>query len=323
LYLCKKYKKDLKNQQNRINMSSIAVLVPCYNEEKTIKKVVNDFKEVLPEAVIYVYDNNSTDKTVEFAKEAGATVCYEYQQGKGNVIRSMFRQIDADCYLMIDGDDTYPAKHAREMVDLILEKGVDMVIGDRLSSTYFEENKRPFHNFGNKLVRGLINFIWQANVKDIMTGYRAFSKPFVKLFPVMSGGFEIETEMTIHALDKRFFLKEIKIDYRDRPEGSFSKLNTHRDGIKVIKTIFNLFKEYSPLKFFGWTSILLLLIAMILLVPIFITYIEIHLVPRFPTLIVSCFFVLTSLLSFFAGLILESMTRNERKAYELKRNNFK
>jgi glycosyltransferase involved in cell wall biosynthesis len=303
-------------------MSSIAILIPCYNEEKTIKKVVEDFKEALPEATIYVYDNNSTDRTVAFAQEAGAVVRYEYQQGKGNVIRSMFRQIDADCYLMIDGDDTYPAKHAREMVDLVLEKGVDMVIGDRLSSTYFEENKRPFHNFGNKLVRNLINFIWKTNVKDIMTGYRAFSKPFVKLFPVMSGGFEIETEMTIHALDKRFFLKEIQIDYKDRPEGSFSKLNTHRDGIKVLKTIVSLFKEYSPMKFFGWTAVLLLLIAVILFVPVFIIYVETGLVPRFPTLIVSGFLGLAAMLSFFAGLILDNMIRNERKSYELKRSNF-
>jgi glycosyltransferase involved in cell wall biosynthesis len=303
-------------------MSSIAILIPCYNEEKTIKKVVEDFKEVLPKAFIYVYDKNSTNRTVEFAKEAGAIVCYEYQQGKGNVIRSMFRQIDADCYLMIDGDDTYPAKHAREMVDLVLEKGVDMVIGDRLSSTYFEENKRPFHNFGNKLVRNLINFIWKANVKDIMTGYRAFSKPFFFFFPVMSGGFEIETEMTIHALDKRFFLKEIEIDYIDRPEGSFSKLDTHRDGAKVLKTIFSLFKEYCPLKFFGWTAILLLLIAIILFIPVFILYVETGLVPRFPTLIVSGFLIMATLLSFFAGLILDNMICNERKSYELKRNKF-
>ena len=303
-------------------MSSIAVLIPCYNEEKTIQKVVEDFRAVLPEAEIYVYDNNSTDQTAALAKEAGAIVRYEYQQGKGNVIRSMFRQIDADCYLMIDGDDTYPAKHAREMVNLVLEKSVDMVIGDRLSSTYFEENKRPFHNFGNKLVRGLINFIWKSDVKDIMTGYRAFSKPFVKLFPVMSGGFEIETEMTIHALDKRFFLKEIPIDYQDRPEGSFSKLNTRRDGIKVLKTIFSLFKEYSPLKFFGWTAILLLLIAVLLFIPVFIIYIETGLVPRFPTLIVSGFLSLAALLSFFAGLILDNLIRNERKSYELRRNNF-
>ena len=303
-------------------MDKIAILIPCYNEEKTIKKVVEDFREVLPNADIYVYDNNSTDKTAEFAKEAGAIVRHEHQQGKGNVIRRMFREIDADCYLMIDGDDTYPAKHAAEMANLVLEKGVDMVIGDRLSSTYFEENKRPFHNFGNKLVRNLINFIWKSNVKDIMTGYRAFSKSFVKMFPVMSGGFEIETEMTIHALDKRFSLKEIQIDYRDRPEGSFSKLSTHRDGTKVLKTIFSLFKEYSPLKFFGWLAFLLLLVSLILFIPVFVVYIEIGLVPRFPTLIVSCFFALASLHSFFAGLILDNMIRNERKSYELKRNKF-
>jgi glycosyltransferase involved in cell wall biosynthesis len=284
--------------------------------------VVGDFREVLPNADIYVYDNNSTDKTAELAKEAGAIVRHEHQQGKGNVIRRMFREIDADCYLMIDGDDTYPAKHAAEMANLVLEKGVDMVIGDRLSSTYFEENKRPFHNFGNKLVRNLINFIWKSDVKDIMTGYRAFSKSFVKMFPVMSGGFEIETEMTIHALDKRFSLKEIQIDYRDRPEGSFSKLSTHRDGTKVLKTIFSLFKEYSPLKFFGWLAFLLLLVSLILFIPVFVVYIEIGLVPRFPTLIVSCFFALASLHSFFAGLILDNMIRNERKSYELKRNNF-
>ena len=300
----------------------VCLLIPCYNEERTIKKVVEDFREVLPEAAIYVYDNNSTDQTAELAKEAGAIVRHERRQGKGNVIRSMFRQIDADCYLIIDGDDTYPAKHAREMVDLVLEKGVDMVIGDRLSSTYFEENKRPFHNMGNKLVRGLINLIWKTNVKDIMTGYRAFSRPFVKLFPVMSGGFEIETEMTIHALDKRFYLKEIPIDYKDRPEGSVSKLNTQRDGIKVLKTIFSLFKEYSPLKFFCWFAGLLLFIALILFIPILIIYIKTGLVPRFPTLIVSGFLGLSALLSFFAGLILDNMIRNERKSYELKLSNF-
>jgi len=303
-------------------MNSIAVLIPCFNEEKTIGKVVADFKEALPDAKIYVYDNNSTDRTVEFAKEAGAVVCHEYRQGKGNVIRSMFRQIDADCYLMIDGDDTYPAKHAAEMVDLVLSKGVDMVIGDRLSSTYFEENKRPFHNFGNKLVRGLINFIWKTDVKDVMTGYRAFSKPFVKLFPIMSSGFEIETEMTIHALDKRFFLKEIEIDYRDRPEGSFSKLNTRKDGFKVIKTIFNLFREYAPLRFFSWVAVFFLIFGIAMFIPVFAAYLETGLVLRFPTLIVSGFFMISSLLCFFAGLILDNMIRNERKSYELKLSNF-
>ena len=221
----------------------IAVLIPCYNESKTIEKVVKDYKEVLPEADIYVYDNNSSDKTDEIAKKAGAIVKYEYKQGKGNVIRTMFKDIDADCYLMIDGDDTYPKENAREMCELILEGKADMVIGDRLSSTYFTENKRPFHNFGNVLVRSLINNLFNSNVRDIMTGYRAFSYEFVKTFPVLSKGFEIETEMTIHALDKNFSLKEIAVEYRDRPAGSESKLNTFSDGFKVLKTIGRLFKE--------------------------------------------------------------------------------
>ena len=303
-------------------MKTIAVLVPCYNEEKTISKVVSDFREVLPEATIYVYDNNSTDRTAEFAREAGAVVRHEYKKGKGNVIRSMFRDIDADCYVIIDGDDTYPAQYAREMADYVLNNGVDMVIGDRLSSNYFEVNKRPFHNFGNRLIRQLINFIWRTNLRDIMTGYRAFSRSFVKLFPIMYGGFEIEPEMTIHALDKRFAIKEIKIDYRDRPEGSISKLNTYRDGMVVLKIIFILFKEYCPLKFFGWIAILLFLMAFILFLPVFITYMETGLVPRFPTLIVSVFFALSSLLSFFSGLILDNLIRNERKEYELRRINF-
>ena len=303
-------------------MKKIAVLIPCYNEEQTIQKVVCDFREALPEATVYVYDNNSTDRTAALAAEAGAIVRHEYLQGKGNVIRRMFRQINADCYIMIDGDDTYPAQYAREMADYVLNKGFDMVIGDRLSSTYFEVNKRPFHNFGNRLVRRLINFIWQTNLKDILTGYRAFSRSFVKLFPVMCGGFGIETEITIHALDKRFATKEIKIDYRDRPVGSFSKLNTCRDGIAVLKMVFTLFKEYCPLMFFGWISVLLSLIALILFIPVFITYLETGLVPRFPTLTVSAFLVLSALLSFFSGLILDNMIRNQRKDYELKRINF-
>ena len=232
-------------------MDKIAVLIPCYNESLTIEKVVSDYKEALPEATIYVYDNNSSDHTDELARKAGAKVVYEYRQGKGNVIRSMFRDIDAECYLMIDGDDTYPAENAREMVDLVLNKGVDMVIGDRLSSTYFTENKRPFHNMGNRIVRSLINHLFHSNVKDIMTGYRAFSRLFVKSFPVLSKGFEIETEMTIHALDKNFLLEEIPVTYRDRPEGSESKLNTVSDGMKVLKTIASLFRDYKPLLFFS------------------------------------------------------------------------
>ena len=243
--------------------NKIAVLIPCYNESKTIAKVVKDYKRVLPEADIYVYDNNSSDGTDKIAKKAGAIVKYEYRQGKGNVIRSMFKDIEADCYLMIDGDDTYPAENAREMCDLVLEGKADMVIGDRLSSTYFTENKRPFHNLGNRLVRGLINKLFKSNVRDIMTGYRAFSYEFVKTFPVLSKGFEIETEMTIHALDKNFLLKELPVNYRDRPVGSVSKLNTYRDGFRVLKTIGRLFKEYKPAIFFSIIGLIFLIIAVV------------------------------------------------------------
>jgi len=295
----------------------IAVLIPCYNESKTIEKVVKDYKKVLPDADIYVYDNNSSDGTDEIAKKAGAIVKYEYKQGKGNVIRSMFKDIDADCYLMIDGDDTYPKENAKEMCDLILEKKADMVIGDRLSSTYFTENKRPFHNFGNKLVRGLINFLFKSKVRDIMTGYRAFSYEFVKTFPVLSKGFEIETEMTIHALDKNFLLKEIPVEYRDRPAGSVSKLNTFSDGFKVLKTIGRLFKEYKPTIFFGLISFVFLLISLILGVPVFIDYFKTGLVPRFPTLIFSGFLLIISMLSFICGIILEVVVKKHRQLFEL------
>lgn len=298
-------------------MKKIAVLIPCYNEEKTIKKVVSDFKNALPDAQIYVYDNNSTDKTTELAKEAGALVKYEYRQGKGNVIRSMFKDIDADCYLMIDGDDTYPAEHANEMCRLVLEKGVDMVIGDRLSSTYFQENKRPFHNVGNKMVRMLINKIFGANVKDIMTGYRAFSYEFVKTFPVLSKGFEIETEMTIHALDKNFLIEEIPVSYRDRPQGSVSKLNTYSDGVKVLITIARLFKEYKPTIFFSLFSILFLLISFIFGIPVFTEYFKTGLVPRLPTLVFSGFMLIVSTLLFICGVILEVIVKKHRQLYEL------
>lgn len=298
-------------------MSKIAVLIPCYNESKTIAKVVNDYKTALPEADIYVYDNNSKDGTDEIARKAGAIVRYEYRQRKGNVIRSMFRDINADCYLMIDGDDTYPAENAQEMCKLVLEKGVDMVIGDRLSSTYFKENKRPFHNIGNVMVRSLINKIFHNNVKDIMTGYRAFSKPFVKHFPVLSKGFEIETEMTIHALDKNFLLQEVSVTYRDRPEGSISKLNTYNDGIKVIMTIFKLFRDYKPLMFFSIISFILLLMATVLFIPVFIEYLNTGLVPRYPTLIVSGFIVILSMLLWTCGVILDVLVKKHRQLYEL------
>ncbi len=296
----------------------VAVLLPCYNEEKTIGKVVRDFREVLPSADIYVYDNNSTDRTVEEATAAGAIVRHEYTQGKGNVIRRMFREVEADCYLMADGDDTYPAHHAPDMVKEVLEKQADMVIGDRLSSTYFTQNKRPFHNFGNRLVRSLICHLWHTKVKDIMTGYRAFSRSFVKLYPVMSGQFEVETEMTIHALDKNFRLVEIPIDYRNRPEGSNSKLNTFSDGFKVLRTIFTLFKEYRPMRFFGWLAVLLAVVGTILVIPVLMDYFDTGLVMRFPTLFVSLFLFLAALQSFFTGLCLDVMVSKDRKQYELR-----
>ena len=295
----------------------IAVLIPCYNEAKTIEKVVKDYHKALPDADIYVYDNNSSDGTDKIAEKAGAIIRYEYKQGKGNVIRSMFKDIDADCYLMIDGDDTYPMENAKEMCDLILERKADMVIGDRLSSTYFTENKRPFHNFGNVLVRGLINFLFKSNVRDIMTGYRAFSYDFVKTFPVLSKGFEIETEMTIHALDKNFLLKEIPVEYRDRPAGSVSKLHTFRDGAKVLKTITRLFKEYKPKIFFGLLSLLFFIISIIIGFPVFKEYFDTGLVPRFPSLIFAGFMLVISMLFFVCGIILEVVVKKHRQLFEL------
>jgi glycosyltransferase involved in cell wall biosynthesis len=295
----------------------VAVLLPCYNEEKNIGKVVRDFREVLPSVDIYVYNNNSTDRTVEEATASGAIVRHEYTQGKGNVIHRMFREVEADCYLMADGDDTYPAHHAPDMVKEVLEKQADMVIGDRLSSTYFTQNKRPFHNFGNRLDLSLICHLWHTKVKDIITGYRAFSRSFVKLYPVMSGQFEVETEMTIHALDKNFRLVEIPIDYRDRPEGSNSKLNTFSDGFKVLRAIFTLFKEYRLMRFFGWLAVLLAVVGTMLVVPVLMDYFDTGLVLRFPTLFVSLFLFLTALQSLFTGLCLDVMVTKDRKQYEL------
>lgn len=298
-------------------MDKIAVLIPCYNESQTIAKVVKDYREVLPEAAIYVYDNNSSDHTDEAAREAGAIVRYEYRQGKGNVIRSMFRDIDAECYLMIDGDDTYPAENARSMVDEILSGRADMVIGDRLSSTYFTENKRPFHNTGNRLVRGLINTIFNSNIKDIMTGYRAFNYEFVKSFPILSKGFEIETEMSIHALDKNFKLLEVPVTYRDRPAGSVSKLNTYKDGFRVLKTIARLFRDYKPFAFFGWLGLLCFLAATVLFAPVFIGYLETGLVPKFPTLIACSGIYVISFLLWASGVILEVIAKKHRQLFEL------
>ncbi len=298
-------------------MDKIAVLIPCYNEAVTIKKVVEDFKRELPEATIYVYDNNSTDGTDEVARAAGAVVRYEYQQGKGNVIRRMFSEIDAECYLMADGDDTYPAKHAREMVDKVLTRRVDLVVGDRLSSTYFTENKRPFHNFGNTLVRGSINTLFHNDIRDIMTGYRAFSYRFVKTFPILSTGFEVETEMSIHAIDKNMYVENVVIDYQDRVEGSESKLNTYSDGFKVLMTILRLYRVYRPMRFFGWIALLLLLLAIGFFIPVLVTYIQTGLVPNFPTLIVCGFAAMGAMISFFSGLILKTIYQKNRQDFEM------
>lgn len=299
-------------------MDQIAVLVPCYNESQTIEKVVTDWKREIPEATIYVYDNNSSDDTAEIAKKAGAVVRYEYQQGKGNVIRRMFREIDAKCYIMVDGDDTYPAEFGREMVSKVLDRKVDMVVGDRLSSTYFEENKRPFHNFGNSLVRSTINRLFKSNIRDIMTGYRAFSYQFVKTFPVLSKGFEIETEMSIHAVEKNMLVENVIIEYRDRPEGSESKLNTYSDGAKVLCTIAKLYKNNKPFGFFGMIALLLAIVSAVMFVPVLATYFQTGLVPNFPTLIVSGFIALAAIQSFFAGLILSTIVEKERQDFEFK-----
>lgn len=299
-------------------MERIAILIPCYNEEQTIGKVIDDWKNELPEATIYVYDNNSTDRTYEIATRKGAVVRKEPRQGKGNVIRSMFHQIDADCYIMIDGDDTYPAEYGRQMCEQVLSGEADMVVGDRLSSTYFQENKRPFHNFGNSLVKQSINHLFHTNVQDIMTGYRAFSYRFVKTFPVLSKGFEIETEMTIHAVERNMIVKNVVIEYRDRPEGSESKLNTYSDGFRVLKTIFRLYKNNKPMRFFGILAFLLALIASGFFIPVFIEYLHTGLVMHFPTLIVSGFTAIGSLLSFFTGLLLSTLTEKDKQAFEFR-----
>lgn len=298
-------------------MDKVAILIPCYNEAATIKKVVEDYKKVIPKGgVIYVYDNNSSDDTAKIAAEAGAVVRHEYQQGKGNVIRRMFREIDAECYVMVDGDDTYPAEYAPEMISKVLDKKVDMVVGDRLSSTYFTENKRPFHNFGNSLVRKSINVLFKSDIKDIMTGYRAFSYEFVKTFPVLSKGFEIETEMSIHAIEKNMLMENVVIDYRDRPEGSESKLNTYSDGFKVIMTIIGLFKNYKPLAFFGCLALALVILAAVFFIPVFADFLATGQVAQFPTLIVCGFVVIAAIQSFFSGMILETIRQKNRQDFE-------
>ena len=293
-----------------------AILIPCYNESKTIKKVVCDFKKVMPHADIYVYDNNSTDGTDKIAEENGAIVRYEFKQGKGNVVRSMFRDIDADCYIMVDGDDTYPAESAVEFERLVLEKNADMVIGDRLSSTYFEENDRPFHNIGNKMVRWLINLFFKSELKDIMTGMRAFSYDFVKSFPIVSKEFEIETEMSVFALMNNFSIEEIPIDYRDRVEGSESKLNTYRDGYKVLRMIYTLVRDKRPFFFFTTASLILLFIAAVYFVPIYLRYRYYGYVLKIPTLIVVSTVVMVAAVTFFTGVVLHVIKKQNNAQLE-------
>lgn len=297
-------------------MEYCAVLIPCYNEAQTIRKVVRDWKKEIPEATIYVYDNNSTDNTAEIAKNAGAVVRREGRQGKGNVIRRMFREIDAQCYIMVDGDDTYPVEYGRQMMEEVLEHKADMVVGDRLSTTYYTENKRRFHNFGNSLVRLAINHLFKSDISDIMTGYRAFSFQFVKTFPVLSKGFEIETEMSIHAVDKNMQVNSLMVTYRDRPDGSESKLNTYSDGLKVLKTIGSLYKNYKPMRFFTSLAVVLLAVASGFFFPVFMTYLKIGQVPRFPTLIVAGFIALAALISFFSGMILDTIAKRSRQEFE-------
>ena len=297
-------------------MDKIAVLIPCYNEEKTIAKVIWDTKEALPMAAIYVYDNNSDDRSVEIATACGAIVRREQKQGKGNVIRRMFREIEAQCYIIVDGDDTYPLDQAAAMAALVLDDQVDMVVGDRLSSTYFNENKRPFHNIGNSLVRRTINSLFKCDIRDIMTGYRALSHGFVKTFPVLSQGFEIETEMTIHAVFNVMSIANVVVEYRDRPAGSESKLSTFKDGFKVLKMIAHLHKDYRPLSFFTFFAAVLALLSLGFVIPVFIEYHQTGLVSKFPTLIVCGFVMLAALQSFFAGLILDNMTKKMRRDFE-------
>ena len=297
-------------------MDKVAVLIPCYNEAKTVKKVVEDFRAVLPEATIYVYDNNSTDGTAELARQAGAVVRHEYKQGKGNVMRRMFREVEADAYILVDGDDTYPAEAAREMITRVLEHQADMVVGDRLSSTYFTQNKRPFHNMGNTVVKMMINCLFHSEIKDIMTGYRAFSRGFIKTYPVLSKGFEIETEMSIHAIERNMQVENVVINYRDRPEGSESKLNTYSDGIKVLRTIVRLFRNYHPFSFFSMLALFLVLLSTGFMIPVLNEFFKTGMVPRIPTLIVCGFGILAALLLFIGGVILSEMQAKDKRDFE-------
>ena len=299
-------------------MDKIAILIPCYNEALTIQKVISDFKAELPQASVYVYDNNSTDNTYELAVQSGAIVRREHRQGKGNVVRAMFQDIHAECYILVDGDDTYPSRHAQTMVDMVLTEKVDMVVGDRLSTTYFKENKRPFHNSGNMLVRLLVNFMFRGAIEDIMSGYRAFSYLFVKSYPIVTKGFELETDMTIFALDKNLVVRSIPIDYTDRPEGSFSKLNTFSDGFRVVTTIFKLCKNYRPFSFFSVLTVSLLILGGWTFSTVLLDYLRTGLVLRFPTLFVALFIILMGTVCFVCGLILETVAANNRQSYEMR-----
>jgi glycosyltransferase involved in cell wall biosynthesis len=299
-------------------MTKIALLVPCYNEEKTVAQVIQDFKKYIPGAEIYVYDNNSTDQTSKIALENGAIVRREYKQGKANVVRSMFRQIDADYYVMVDGDNTYPASQVEKLLDIMRERNCDMVVGDRLTNgTYTQENKRAFHNFGNNLVKSLINIIFKSHLKDIMTGYRVFSKRFVKTYPVMCQGFELETEMTIYALNNHLNIVEVPVDFIDRPEGSFSKLNTFTDGRKVILTIFNLFRHYKPFQFFGFIALFFMIAAIIVGIPPIIEFIKFHYVYKVPSAILASGLMMFASLSFAIGLILDTIAINDKKHLQI------
>lgn len=296
----------------------VAVLIPCYNEAVTIGKVVDDFKRVLPDADIYVYDNNSKDDTAAIAEDHGAIVRTEPRQGKGNVVRQMFREIDADYYIMVDGDDTYPAEAAPRLLEPLMNDTADMTVGDRLSNgTYGEENDRAFHGFGNNLVRWLIKVIYGYAFDDVMTGYRAFNRIFVKTMPVLSEGFQIETELSIHAVDKRFRITDVPIDYRDRPEGSYSKLSTFGDGAKVLRAIASLFKDHKPMAFFGWLALILIVLGLIAGIPVIAEYFQTGLVPRFPTAILAIALVIYGALSFTAGIILDTVAKTGRKQWEL------
>lgn len=303
-----------------MNDKKIAVLIPCYNEELTVEKTVSDFKRVLPNANIYVYNNNSKDRTKELALKAGAIVKDEYRQGKGAVVRSMFRDIDADVYIMVDGDDTYPAEEVEGLITPVLEGKADMVIGDRLSSTYYTENKRPFHNFGNSLVKGLINFLFKSDLNDIMTGYRSFSKKFVKCMPVMSDGFQIETEMTIFALTNNMQVVNVPITYRDRPEGSESKLNTYSDGFKVLLTLFNLFKDNRPFLFFGCLSLIIFILGLIVGLPVIDEFIKTSYITKVPSAVLAAALMINSFLMLSVGIVLDAIKNEKRYLFECHMN---